>query len=215
MNAKVFISVLVLGSSCLWTSAQEYSKHLQKIATEKEIFKSSDSPVVIQQASTYLFKQLTQNVFPAWYGTPWDFNGISNTPKAGEIACGYFVTTTLKHVGFNLNRYKLAQQDAATIAKNICGTNHCQWYNDMDVMIGDLSSKPDGLYVLGLDYHVGFLSKEGDSIYFIHSDFYSGKVIREYADYSESLLLSERYYLGSLTDNKEAIRQWLNNIKIY
>ena len=215
MKINIFISSCMLFSFCISASGQEYSKHLKRIADEKEVFKNSDSSLVVREVSNYLFEQLTENVLPAWYGTPWDFNGISNAPNAGEIACGYFVTTTLKHVGFNLNRYKLAQQGAATIAEEICGASHCQWYNDLDFMMSDILSKQDGLYVLGLDYHVGFISKETEGVYFIHSDFYSGKVIRENAHHSESILLSERYYLGAVTNNKEVINRWLNNTKIY
>jgi hypothetical protein len=32
-----------------------------------------------------------KNIVPSWIGTAWDFNGISQTPQKGSIACGYFV----------------------------------------------------------------------------------------------------------------------------
>jgi hypothetical protein len=64
---------------------------------------------VLTQAGQYLFSQLTGQLFPAWYGTPWAYEGISQVPGKGEIACGYFVSTTLKHADFKLNRYRLAQ----------------------------------------------------------------------------------------------------------
>jgi hypothetical protein len=86
------------------------------IQTQRKYNKGDSS---IYSARTYLMKTLKQQIFPSWYGTSWDFNGYTEKPLNGKIACGYFVTTTLKHIGFNLNRYKIAQQDAYTIMKVI------------------------------------------------------------------------------------------------
>jgi hypothetical protein len=36
---------------------------------------------------------VTETIIPAWIGTGWDFNGITEKPQQGSIACGYFVTT--------------------------------------------------------------------------------------------------------------------------
>jgi hypothetical protein len=49
----------------------------------------------------------------------WDYNGYTNTPKNGVIACGYFVSTTLKHFGFNLNRYDVAKKYSSSIVKTL------------------------------------------------------------------------------------------------
>lgn len=64
---------------------------------------------LLNEASTYLTEKLLNTIVPHWYGTKWDYNGHTNIPGEGLIACGYFVSTTMKHVGFNLNRFRLAQ----------------------------------------------------------------------------------------------------------
>ncbi|WMJ72126.1 hypothetical protein RCC89_02925 [Cytophagaceae bacterium ABcell3] len=38
---------------------------------------------------------LVNKLIPYWYGTKWDFEGHTDVPGKGEIACGYFVSTTL------------------------------------------------------------------------------------------------------------------------
>ena len=43
--------------------------------------------------SQEFLRNITQEVFSYWYKTQWDFNGITQTPQQGKIACGYFVTT--------------------------------------------------------------------------------------------------------------------------
>ena len=62
-----------------------------------------------------LLEVLQTDIFPAWYGTTWDFNGISQTPGEGKIACGYFVSTCLRDAGFNVPRIRMAQQPSQRI----------------------------------------------------------------------------------------------------
>ncbi len=61
---------------------------------------------ILKLTKNYLEETLVEDIFNYWYGTPWDFNGTTNIPNQGSIACGYFVTTTLKHLGFNIPRFK-------------------------------------------------------------------------------------------------------------
>ena len=100
---------IVLLFSATLPSSTNYST---KLVTAKNNLRAAQSDSVM---SSVLFNSMIDSIFPAWMGTNWDFNGTSNVPKQGEIACGYFVSTTLKHVGFNLNRYKLAQQAASVV----------------------------------------------------------------------------------------------------
>ena len=62
---------------------------------------------------------LLNNIIPHWYGTKQDFCAYTETPKQGVIACGILVSTTLKDMGLNVNRYKLAQQSPTNEAKTI------------------------------------------------------------------------------------------------
>jgi hypothetical protein len=193
-----------------------YNRIIHQIKQRRELIKSKKSAVVrVQQASQLLYKNLSDSVFPAWYGTKWDFNGITNVPKEGLIACGYFVSTTLKHVGFNLNRYKMAQQAASVIINKTCGKSYVKTYRNSDTLIKRLSKKPDGLYVLGLDYHVGFLLVEKGNVFFVHADFINGKVVREPASTSEAFNSSGLYVLGQLTRNPPLMKKWLKGVRVY
>lgn len=164
--------------------------------------------------SVAFYHTMVDSIFPDWMGTKWDFNGISNTPKKGEIACGYFVSTTLKHAGFNLNRYHLAQQAAAVIINAICKSTVN--YNTHNHLFNALLKAGDNkLYVLGLDYHVGFLAVEKGVVYFIHSDYVNGKVVREKASASVAFHNSNAYVVGELTNNINLFQQWRSNENVF
>jgi hypothetical protein len=64
-------------------------------------------------------ESLLNRIIPQWAGTTWSFEGHTSVPQQGEIACGYFVSTTLRDVGINLNRYTLAQQLPINEAKSL------------------------------------------------------------------------------------------------
>ena len=114
---------LVLGLLCPVLAGNTYQSKILK--SKNTLRKSSND----SSMSSNLYTVMTDSVFPYWMGTKWDFNGISNVPGQGMIACGYFVSTTLKHVGFNLNRYKLAQQAASKVIHVLCDTNKLYSYS--------------------------------------------------------------------------------------
>jgi hypothetical protein len=217
----MFVLVSVIGS-VFSQETKTYNQHLAVILSEKGKLKASyvggDSTKqqqVISAASAYIYSQLIDTIFPSWYGTEWDFNGYSNVPQKGQIACGYFVSTTLKHIGFNLNRYKLAQQYSLGIVKTLC--NHIQYIrnNDTEKLFRYINSQPNQLYVVGLDNHVGFISKEKSGIYFIHSSYLEPvAVIKEKAQTAEALIGSSLFVLGQLTKNPIVIRSWLIDSQI-
>ena len=93
-------------------------------------------------------------------------------PKKGEIACGYFVSTTLRRIGFNLRRYKLAQQYSSGIVKSLCNQIKYVRNNDAEKLFRYIRSQPNQLYIVGLDNHVGIISKESGGIYFVHSSWH-------------------------------------------
>lgn len=167
------------------------------------------------QGSDALFTILANEIFPAWYGTPWDFNGISNVPGKGEIACGYFVSTTLKHAGFNLNRYKLAQQASAIITTRVCGATYTQKITGYEDLCVFFESPDHAMFIVGLDYHVGFIVVAKGTAFFVHSDYLTGKVIREPLSTSKSLQSSQHFVLGQLTHNAELMHKWHQQLKIY
>jgi hypothetical protein len=168
---------------------------------------------VLKEAGAYLRNVLRDKVYPTWYGTEWDYNGITETPGKGQIACGYFVSTTLRHTGVNVNRFKLAQKYSHAIVKSICTDEKV--FTNFEKMLTYLKTKPDDLYVVGLDNHVGMISKKGSEINFIHSSFvYPSSVTSEAAANSSVLGSSNIYVLGNMTANSMLIRSWLTGAAI-
>lgn len=172
-------------------------------------------PKTIEQAKQYLYKTLPEDIFYYWYGTTWDFNGTTEEPRKGKIACGYFVTTTLKHIGFDLPRYKLAQQPASIMIKTLCATSSIKTFNSLSKLKTHLDLQALGLYIVGLDTHVGYLLHADDGLYFIHAS-YSGKrqVSKELWSKSQVLANSKIYMVGNLLDNDKLIEQWLTEESI-
>ena len=80
----------------------------------KSLSDSIEKTEFLDSVSEIFTKKLLSDIIPYWYGTEWDFNGYTSQPQKGKIACGYFVSTTLRDMGLNLNRYELAKKDQKT-----------------------------------------------------------------------------------------------------
>ena len=70
---------------------------------------------LIAEARMVLTRTIYSDLFPSWYGTAWDFNGTTEIPRQGKIACGYFVSTVLRDAGLKVERAQLAQQASENI----------------------------------------------------------------------------------------------------
>jgi hypothetical protein len=160
--------------------------------------------------------QLVDEIFPRWYGCPWEFSGHTNSPDTSTVACGYFVSTTLKHAGFNLNRYKLAQQ-ASSIG--VMSLDPADYHVIRSGKLSDLydyfENKPAGLWTVGLSCHVGFLFWDSSELFFIHSNYLDPVAVeREKASESEALAQSRVYWLGNITHNPSLIKDWKDETAI-
>ncbi|MCT4625103.1 MAG: hypothetical protein N4A46_15875 [Schleiferiaceae bacterium] len=158
---------------------------------------------------------LLNNIVPHWYGTPWDFEGHTNDPGEGEVACGYFVSTTLRHMNIQINRYHLAQQAAYNGAKSLAiNFDHISKYSE----IADFESKiDDGLYMVGLSYHVGYLLKHKNELFFIHSNYMGDVCVMIEDAYSSEALNSSSIYVLVRIGNSDLMKAWLSkeNVKVY
>ena len=156
-------------------------------------------------------------IVPHWYETKWSFEGHSATPNKGEIACGYFVSTTLRDMGLNLNRYRLAQQgpeeEVASISidqKNMITVKNHQ----LDSVFTILKTKYNPtLFFVGLDFHVGYLYLKDNQSYFIHSNYIDGHVMIENTINSKAFR-SEKYFISNITGNRLLAKKWLFYDKI-
>lgn len=166
-----------------------------------------------QQAPQDFVNILVDSLFPYWYGTPWDFNGYTETPRKGNIACGYFVSTTLRDMGLKINRYKIAQKAALGILKTFVKPENILSFQEFDRMHAYLAtSQKDEVFILGLDYHVGFVVRKDQQLYFIHSNYFGkSQVEKEAFTASYSAQSSARFYLGSLTNNQVFINRWISS----
>ncbi|NVK63329.1 MAG: hypothetical protein HWE22_02030 [Flavobacteriales bacterium] len=152
---------------------------------------------------------LLNEIIPHWYGTEWDFNGYTAIPNQGEIACGYFVSTTLLHMGVNVNRYKMAQQaglyEAQTLALN--EENYRTIYGQDSLKAILKRDYLDGIYFVGLDNHVGYLYIKDQIPYFIHSNYIEDKVMIEKAYFSPAFV-SGVYVIAEISTNEELLERW-------
>lgn len=163
----------------------------------------------LDSVSNVFTEKLLNEIIPYWYGTPWDFNGCTAVPNDGEIACGYFVSTTLRDMGVLVNRYKLAQQGGLQEAKSIAmSAANLVPSVSQSKLLERLKQFSPGLYFVGLDYHVGFLYLHKGQRFFIHSNFYEDKVMTENADYSPGFA-SNRYCFAKITGNHSLALSWL------
>lgn len=197
----------------------DYNEIKNNIKSARKKFKELyliDKNKAIDSASNYIYHQLLNEIAPFWYGTPWDFNGYTNIPNDGVIACGYFVSTTLKHADFNLNRYKMAQQAGLIEAKMLQNKARIKIFSKETFK--SLKQKlntiyTDGLYFVGLDNHVGFVLIKDKEIYFLHSSYYENRVMIELAEKSVCFR-SNLYVFAEITTNKKLIKKWIFNEKL-
>lgn len=203
--------IILMLSFSLFSFTQDYASTKLKFDTLRTSYQSNDSLDIVIEWEVIFVNEL----IPKWYGTKWDFNGISATPGQGEIACGYFVSTTLLHAGFNLNRYKVAQQDALTISRVCAGTTDYKFSNfTYSELCSKLNEIEDGLYIAGLSNHVGFIYKRNGNCYFIHSDPYTkSAVTKEKIDNSVALEFTDVLYLSRI-DKTDLESKWVKQERI-
>lgn len=192
-----------------------YQQTIQKIKEERDQLLRSyqQGTVSIDSCRNYFLDRYENHVFPHWIGTVWDYNGYSNTPGPDKlIACGYFVSTPLKHMGFNWNRYDLAKMYSKKIVETTC--SEISSYSDKMKMILELKSRSDNMYFVGLDSHVGILLKEGEHLWFVHSNYIGLEgPVKEIASISLALDASQNYWVGTFL-NDQNLERWLKGTLI-
>ena len=212
------MKVLLMSLLILFANYDQLKNELKqfKESSKKEYVVSTNKAEVLKKTGKRFSKDFTDKILPEWYTTPWTFAGHTEKPKVGSVACGYFVSTTLRDAGFNLNRFKLAQMAPYDEVKTIaCGDSVKVFANfNKTKFIAEMQNYEDGLYFVGLDFHVGFILKSSDQIYFIHSN-YIGKVgVMKEAVADSKAIESESYYICSISNNKKLMRKWLLSEKI-
>jgi len=206
------------------TPLENYINILSEIKREKERIKeeyinadSLEQKTIIQTAEKYVLDKLVNNIFPAWYGTKWDFNGTTNLPKQGSIACGYFVTRTIEAVGFNIPTHKWAQEPSSYMITKMSSESEKEFTSGLSLseFKKRIEKKGEGLYVVGLDCHVGFLYYQKNEMKLIHSNYYNppSAVVSEAIDTNNPLRNSNIRYLGEIC-GPEMMKKWILDEKL-
>ena len=175
--------------------------------------------ISFENIKTAFTNQLVDKIIPYWYGTPWSFGGHTAIPNQGKIACGYFISTTLRDMGINLNRYTLAQKSPIDEAKMIsCGSV-------INKVVQDTPEKAfkeidhlteEGLYFIGFDEgHVGYLLKREGELFLIHSNYLSPvSVCMETLKESQVFKRFTKFHLVAISHNETLLQHWLNNVTV-
>ena len=172
---------------------------------------SSAKKAPLEKIPALLELSLVDSIFDYWYGTEWDFNGTTQEPQNGKIACGYFVTTTLKHLGLNINRVYLAQQASSVLIKEICDETSIKIFTNgkFEKMKTYVNKYNGNIFIAGLDNHVGFIVREENELFFIHaSGIAPYKVVKDKIDESPLIKNSQYFMVGHLN-----FANWAKGIK--
>ena len=149
---------------------------------------------------------------PYWIGTPWDYNGVTQKPNEGYIACGYLVTTVLRDAGVSINRVKMAQCASEQMINSLTSNKENYSKLPFENFIQTVKQKGEGIGIIGLDNHTGFLYNDGKELYFIHSSYVgTGKVDKEIAANNSILKYSKYKVVGYISQDSYFIKNWLLN----
>jgi hypothetical protein len=162
---------------------------------QKENGKNAQHIYPITDRREYIKSLIVDSLIPCWYGTAWDFNGTTEIPGTGKIACGYFVTTVIRDAGLPIERIKMAQCPSETMITALCYGYTIKRFSNkpIDVFIDSIKGMGEGIYIIGLDYHTGFIYNDGKQVYFIHASYASSKCVLKEPAASSSILYHSKY----------------------
>ncbi len=217
-NTRVYIILLstIVGISCQSSPANihqattdpviSYDSFLNSLKVQKSAVDSGD----YKKANASLFQTFHADVPQYWIGTSWDFNGTTQEPGKGDIACGYFLTTTMQQTGYDIKRIWMAQQASSVLIKQYC--SDIKISSKLGSIIAYLKSQPDSsCFIIGLDFHTGFVTKNGTDMYIIHSNYIENEgVIKEKIEHSKVLKNNKYFMIGSMTKRKDHIATWMS-----
>ena len=172
--------------------------------------KLSDS--LLNEARSFLVKTIGEHMFSYWRGTGWDFNGTTTIPRKGNIACGHFVTTLIRDIGYPINRVKLAICPSLVMMKSLTSGNSIQNVSSLgfDGLLERIRSYGPNVFVIGLDYHTGFIVNDGKESWFIHSNYINKEgVVKEKLSDSKALQFSKTRYITCITESTDFLSRWI------
>lgn len=191
----------------------DYAHYPQTLDSLRRVRKRlADENASLAKLERSFIKAMDKSIFTYWYGTKWDFNGTTEKPNEGKIACGYFVTTTLRDAGVKINRVKMAQCASEEMIKSLVAKESISRFSNLQVAEFEkkMNKLGKGLYVIGLDNHTGFILISDEGNYFIHaSGWYPYKVVKEILGKSSILDRSRYKIVGKLSNDKDFLKNWI------
>lgn len=203
-------------------TASLYSSLLSRIELKRHEFAkalASDTGTqrdsVIVRARAYLLSTIIDSLFIFWYGTPWDFYGMTRTPRRGKIACGYFVTAVLSDAGLRIPWKKWAEVASERMIKSATVDTRRFQNRPIEEVEAYIRKKGEGIYIAGLDRHVGFILNYKGEIRFVHSNYYLPEtgVMSEPLKGQNPLNDSKYRFIGKILDNT-MVQKWIRGEKI-
>lgn len=188
--------------------------YANELDTIKQIRKSlAQENAGIKKLKKQFLAAIDQKVFRYWYGTKWDYNGTTEKPQQGAIACGYFVTTTLRDMGVPLNRVKLAQCASEEMIRSLTTKKNIHHLGGISLVDFEqkLNKLGDGLYIVGLDNHTGYILISEQGNFFIHSSgWFPFKVMKQKVSESDVLAKSKYRVVGKISDDEIFLKKWVS-----
>jgi hypothetical protein len=160
----------------------------------------------------YFVQVVVDSIIPYWYGTRWDFNGTTQTPGSGYIACGYFVSTVLRDAGLPVNRVKMGQANSEEMIRTLAEKKDTKLFYDKPLanVLAYIQQKGAGLYIIGLDCHVGFILADGKGCWFIHAKWFGEKAVVKEAAATSGILYWSRYRMvAKISNSQKLLAAWL------
>ena len=167
---------------------------------------------ILNQGSALLEDTLPR-MMRCWLGHAYDFHGTATVPGEGKIACGYYVSTIMKHAGFKINRIKVAQQPSQNIIRTFVdhkGNYEIKVSTAYPKYIEDITTKYEGINIVGLDTHVAFIVIKDGEMRYIHSSGGSARsVVDQGINNAHSLKKSNYRVISNLSRNPDVIQKWI------
>ncbi len=173
---------------------------------------ATERDAVIARAGRVMARAITRKLLPAWYGTPWSFNGVTEKPRAGTIACGALVAIVLRDVGIKLAPREMTVLAAERMIRSLVAPENIRRWQDApeQKFLDDMRKWGTGLYQIGLDSHTGLMLVEKDELYFIHATRrFPYTVVKEKASESKTLLQSRYRIAGKVSADRGLLEKWL------
>lgn len=205
LGLAALVIALVVGDA----AAAEPGYRDRKQAIERERRELAARPATRAEARAVLLSR-ADALMGEWFGTAWEFHGMSEEPRTGAIACGYFVSTILRDLGLRLPRIRLAQQASERIVTALVPAGRVRRFRDVDAaaVVESVRKQPDSLWIVGLDFHVGFLRVRAGTVTFCHSSYVEPAEVRCESPLTSPAFASRYRVVGELFDDA-LVDAWL------